>query len=30
MLMLEKRGILKVWRGYDDMDLGYRREDKIV
>ena len=22
--MLGKRGVLKVWRGYDGMDLGYK------
>ena len=24
--MLGKRGVLNVWRGYDGMDLGYKRE----
>ena len=28
--MLGKRGVLKVWRGYDGMDLGYKQEGKMV
>ena len=30
MQMLGKRGVLKVWRGYDLMNLGYKREGKMV
>ena len=30
MYMLGKRGVLKVWGGYDGMDLGYKREGKMV
>ena len=30
MSMLGKRGLLKVWRGYDSMDLWYKREGKMV
>ena len=26
--MLGKRGVLKIWRGYDGMDLGYKGEGK--
>ena len=28
--MLGKRSVLNVWGGYDGMDLGYKREGKMV
>ena len=30
MQMLGKHGVLKVWGGYDGMDLGSKREGKMV
>ena len=30
MKTLGKRGVLKIWRGYDGVDLGYKREGKMV
>ena len=30
MQMLAKRGVLKVWGGYVGMELGYKREGKMV
>ena len=30
MYMLGKRGVLNVWRRYGGMDLGYKREGKMV